>query len=220
MSPATLFMMQHRLIASNTILIALMVALTAMSGCRRDFTTEADALRERVMTLEREVEALQRQNTELKAQLRRRDARQRPIDDKVLAATPQAVELTISRLSHARAADSPDADDMLRIYVNPIDGRGRFVPLVGTMRVHAVIIQNDGPVSLASSDLSPDRVRDAYRSSFTGSHYTIRLPIDWPESVDRDLARSEPIIVQVRFIDGVSGLELLAERSVGWRTGR
>lgn len=204
----------------TTALLSLLLIFTMMmaGGCRRDFTTEADVLRERVMVLERQIETLERRNAELRSELRRAAQRHEPTAEEVLAATPRVAELSIGRLSHGRLAGDEDDRDVLRIYVNPIDGRGRFVPLVGTVRVHAAIMPDDEEaVTVARITRNPEQVRDAYRSSFTGTHYTIHLPVDWPEGVDAEAARAEPIIVRVVYDDGHTGERFSAERSIRWR---
>lgn len=194
--------------------------LALLAGCQRDFSTEADALRERVMLLEREVEVLERRNTELRAELRRMSRQRDEVPEEIHAATPHVVDLAIGRWSHGRIAGEPDDRDALRIYLNPIDGRGRFVPLVGTVRMHAAVLPDDADdaTTLARIEFTPDQMRDAYRSGITGTHYTLTVPIDWPAELDAEAARAEPVIVRVVYIDGHTGERFSAERSIRWRT--
>jgi len=202
-----------RFVASVVICIAALM----QSGCQRDFSTEADALRERVMTLEREVESLERENAELRATLRVAARQHSDFSPELLAATPRVAELSIGRLSHARSTARDDEPDEIRVYLQPADGRGRFVPLTGIVRVHAVVLAENEPLTIARVELSPEEIRDAYRAGFTGTHYSIRLPIEWPASVNPDAAKSGPITVRVTYDDGYSGQRSIAERSLTWR---
>jgi hypothetical protein len=200
--------------------IPLCAVLAASSGCRKDFTTEADMLREQVMELEQRVESLEREKAELQAQFRQRARPREDVPEDVLAATPRVADISIGRLSHGRLARDYFEPDVLRLYINPVDGRGRFVPLVGTLSIHAAVLTNGDAVTIARQEMTPEQVRDAYRSGFTGTHYTIHLPIDWPDEIDPEAARAQPVVVRVTYDDGHTGERFIAERSLSWRVGR
>lgn len=212
--------MWQRLALIKLLSMLLCLTLVTVTGCQRDFSTEADMLRERVMLLERELEALERRNTELRAEIRRLSRQRADVPEEVLAATPHVTGIEISRFSHGRPARDDDDLDQLRLYVNPVDSRGRFVPLLGTLRIHAAILPDTDAVTIVRMELSPEQIRDAYRSGFTGTHYRFIVPIDWPDGVDAEAARDGPVFVRLVYDDGHTGERFTAERSVSWRVGR
>jgi hypothetical protein len=205
------------------VLLPLLVAAMVIGGCRRDFTTEADALRERVMLLEREVAQLERENAELRAELRQMARREQRVDEDVLTATPRVTSINIGRLSHARDTLGDGVPDILRLYINPLDGRGRFVALTGPLRVHAAILpERTEAITLGRIELDPEAVRDRYRSGITGTHYTIELPIDWPGDVDAEafITADKRLMVSVLYEDGWTGEQFATEQAVRIRGPR
>ncbi len=117
----------------------LLLAVAAGGGCfgKRNFATEGDALRASVVELESENAALTRRVAELEAELEAAATTSGSLSEEVRAAIPHPVEITLSRLCHAVDSDDDGSPDLLRLYLTPLDGRGRFVPLVGNLTVVA-----------------------------------------------------------------------------------
>ncbi len=198
----------------------LMAALFAISGCSGDaIRAENDRLREEVQRLEDELASADGRVAELTQQLGRmaREARTGEAAAEALidiaGAEPFLAAITIGRLSHAVDEDMDGFADRLVLYVHPEDGRGRFLQMVGSIEVVIVAIDAEGPYTLGRKSLDPLAVRDAYRSSFMGTHYSAEVAVS-PRN------RDEVCQAVVLFTDGRSGEQFRAERQVRLDTPR
>lgn len=187
------------------------LAMISLSGCGSSLTSdEADALRRKVLDLEKMNLQMSLRTTELEAELKRQSAGLDSLPVEIRENTPRVARLTIGRLSHARDDDDDGRSETLLIYVDPEDGFGRFVQLVGTLTVHAAILPADrDAITIGRFTLKPGPLRAAYRSGFSGMHYTIELPIQLsPEN------SGQTCLVRVIFEDGHTGLEHSTEREI------
>lgn len=187
------------------------LAMISLSGCGSSLTSdEADALRRKVLDLEKMNLQMSLRTTELEAELKRQSAEFGELSLEIRENTPRVARLTIGRLSHARDNDDDGRSETLLIYVDPEDGFGRFVQLVGTLTVHAAILPADrDALTIGRFTLKPGPLRAAYRSGFSGMHYTIELPIQLsPEN------SGQTCLVRVIFEDGHTGLEHSTEREI------
>lgn len=187
------------------------LAMISLSGCGSSLTSdEADALRRKVLDLEKMNLQMSLRTTELEAELKRQSAGFDSLPVEIRENTPRVARLTIGRLSHARDDDDDGRSETLLIYVDPEDGFGRFVQLVGTLTVHAAILPADrDAITIGRFTLKPGPLRAAYRSGFSGMHYTIELPIQLsPEN------SGQTCLVRVIFEDGHTGLEHSTEREI------
>jgi hypothetical protein len=186
--------------------------LSACSG-KKDFSTENDTLRAQIMDLQEQVDRLQRRNRELESELQSASTVSESLPAEVRQAIPHPAELSIGRLSHARDTDQDGKVDELLIYLQPRDGMGRMIPLVGELSLNAAILPAKGDAAtIGRVSLNPLQLRDAYRAGITGTHYTVQVPIKPPP----DLSDSE-VIVRAIFTDGQTGQILTAERSIPLR---
>ncbi len=72
---------------------------------------------------------------------------------------------------------------------------------MGALSVHAATLPADGDaITLGRVTLGPRELRDAYRSTFLGTHYTIDVPI----TIAAGATQTE-CTVQVEFVDGRDG---------------
>jgi len=208
-----------------------LLAVVALSACgrRHDFTNEADLLRARVLDLEQQVGNMERANAKLEAKLartERRANRLRPaeetdgpgsadeVDDaelaEIIANTPRVTRIDLSRLCHFRGAAGESADDMVVLYVTPEDDLARFVQMVGRLSVNVAVLPAAGAArTIAQRAFGPGEIRAAYRSGFTGSHYTIEVPIDPAAAGDAGV-----VDVRVTFEDGLTGMRHTAHREI------
>jgi hypothetical protein len=193
-----------------------MIAACA-GGCRRSFANENDVLRARVLALEDEAALLRGRNAELESALAAQAARgHEGIAPEVASEIPYVVEIAIDRWSHARDEDGDGRADVIILYVVPADSRGRFVQLAGFLDAQAAMIPAGGDVrAIGAVALDPAAVRDAYRSSFTGTHYTLRLPVAVPAD-----APLEACDVTVVYRDGVTGARREAHRPIALAPAR
>jgi hypothetical protein len=182
------------------------IVLLGLAACGpRNFANENDRLREQVMDLETEVTSLRRANEELEAQLVVDTDDPAAAAAEIRANTPRAAAIDISPRSHLQRDET---GDRVIVYVQPRDGRGRFVQLVGHLSVHVALVPTAADArTLGRVQLAPGALRDAYRSSFAGTHYTVEVPT---ETIDR-AAEAD---VRVHFNDGWTGRELEGHRSV------
>jgi hypothetical protein len=197
--------------ASTLLLIAL---FTVVQGCRIGGERQDDGLRDRVVELERELESARKREAETQAQLQEAVA-QANIDPDVVAATPHVVDLSVGGFSQARDEDGDGRIDTLRIYVHPVDSYNRFTQLVGSLSIHAAILPPDAEAqSIARINLSPQEVREAYRSSLMGTHYVFSVPVNLGAA---EIRQAE---VRVMYEDGRSGRTLSAHRTVSLQQSR
>lgn len=192
------------------------LATAAMPGCQSHKRTYAEnaRLRTQVIEMQDTIKDLRRQNDELKSQWTASEQAEAGLDPEIVAATPHVVDLAIGRLSHARDGDGDGSADVLVVYIQPVDGLGRFTQLTGRLWVDAIIskAQSD-PVTIGRITLTPTQVRDAYRSSITGPHYTVEVPIQIPPRGD-DAAAAIQALVLASYEDGLTGVQLTAERRI------
>lgn len=203
------------------VLAILIVAGLLLPSCRtQDFRTEGDALRARVAELERDLANLDRRNAELRAELRRQ-RRTDDLPDDVAEHMPQPVELVLARFSHVRDRSGDGVPDELRVYLQPRDGRGRFVQVAGELAIDAQMVPPSpeiAPVPVGRITLGPAELRDTYRAGFMGTHYTIRMPVSIPpDASELSPAELGQVLVRARLMDARSGETLTAERIVTMR---
>jgi hypothetical protein len=185
-------------------------AIALLPGCGiRNFQNENDRLRALVLDLQQQVEALTSRTSELESALAAATAAPGSVPDSVRANLPHVAEISISRLSFARDESGDGQADAVTLYIQPTDGRGRFTQMTGTLAAHVALLPADADaLTLGRTDLDPSALRDAYRSSFTGTHYTIEVPIR------ADSLQATQAIARVEFTDGLSGAVLSAEREI------
>jgi len=189
---------------------ALLLAVGLLTGCvgQQRIEQENERLRERVMELEDQLQDETRQSAALRARLQRTNADAPADEQAVQANTPFVAEITIDRWSHARDTDDDGLPDELLVYLEPVDGWGRFTQIVGTLSVHAAVLPATVDAqTIGRVQLDPASLRRAYRSSFTGTHYTVTVPISAAEGVE-----ATECIVYAEFVDGHTGARYLAER--------
>ena len=186
------------------------VLLALLAGCGKKASRQNDLLRARVMDLETQVQHLTDRNRELEAALVQVETPPGEPPEVVRAATPHVVRIEIDRLSHALDEDGDGRVEALMIYVKPADGMGRFVQLAGWLSVHAADLPPGAEAqTLGRITLDPTEVRQAYRSSFLGTHYSVTLPLTLP--ADRP---EGPCTVRVIYEDGRSGRRVSDEREI------
>lgn len=196
---------------------ALAAATVVMTGCRGTARVSADTarLRGEIVQLQDRLVALERRNRELESQLQAAAAgSQSTVSEEIRAAVPHVTEIAIERLSFAHDTDGDGKIDTLTLYVAPRDGRGRFTQLVGELSASALVLPVQGePRVIGRVLLSPLQVRDAYRSAFTGTHYTIDVPLDFDGNQSGSISERE-IFARVQYQDGLTGETFTAERKI------
>ncbi|TVQ61040.1 MAG: hypothetical protein EA379_07090 [Phycisphaerales bacterium] len=193
--------------------------LVAATGCRarpKNFDNENDELRRRVAQLERERDNAAARAGEAEAKLRELLLTRENVDEReALEALPRVAGITIGRLSGFAEINERGEALSVDVYIRPFDGRQRFVQVAGRITVEATLLDegvnaaSDGPRRLAVATLSPSAVREAYRASPMGTHYTVRLTM--PEPINAERAG---VLVRVELMDPIGGGVHRAERIV------
>jgi len=193
-------------------LLWVLSAVLCLAGCGgpKGFLNENDRLREENLQLKQQVEALNEQmelrQGEVEA-LRQQSASERAIQD---ANPPVLVKIAFNRYSGPVDTNDDGRDDLIRIYLTTLDHRDRLLPVAGRLKLQVVTIHDDkGPELLAERTYEPDEFDDAYRSSFTGYHYTLELGL--PESMDPAI---KSVVVKATFTEAVTGHVLTEEQVV------
>lgn len=199
----------QRTLYQTTVILLATGLLTACIG-QQQIERENERLRERVLELETELQHETRQSASLRARLQRTNVDAPADEQEIEANTPYVAEITIDRNSHARDTDDDGLADELLVYVEPVDGWGRFIQLVGTLSVHAAVLPADADAqTIGRVQLGPAELHMAYRSSFTGTHYTVTVPISAAEGVD-----ATESLIRAEFVDGHTGLRYVAQRRI------
>ena len=193
--------------------------LFAGTGCRaksKRFDNENDELRRRVAILEQERDAAAARAGEAESKLHELLRTRETIDEReALEALPRLAGLQIGRLTGYADFDAEGGARFVDVYIRPFDGRMRFVQVAGRMTVEALLLDGSfsedaaPPRRLASATLSPAALREAYRSSPLGVHYSVRLSM--PEPIHPDAGT---LVVRVELIDPIGGQVHRAERII------
>lgn len=213
-----LYPVRMKPVAPRSCLALLLVAPAMLTSCRvGGASSEADALREKVVGLEKDLSKARAERDEARAVLaeaeRVRLAGSGDLPAEVLAAVPRCATVTLDRGS-GLSRDGAWID----VTVKPADARGRFVQIVGTLSVRADYIpppeadsagraQGAAPAEprpLGAVTLSPGDLRDAYRSSLMGTHYVARIPVP-PGALEGPGAERGSIALSLEFLDALSG---------------
>ncbi len=197
-----------RVLAFGVLLCAMGVGASCRSG-PKDFDNENDELRRRLTEAEGRIATLEAERNELAAKVGElsktfEGAGGDPAAD-VVASLPRCAGLTIGRLSGPVDSNDDGYWDRVDIYIRPFDGRQRFVQIAGRMTASATLVPPPGsaeaPVTLGTAVLHPIDLRESYRSSPLGTHYTVEIPIR-PVAVG---SLSGSILLGAEFRDAVTG---------------
>ncbi len=188
---------------------ALCTALATGCGSFKRVSSENDRLRARVMELQQQNLDFTNRTAELEARLLRA-VNNSDVAQDVRDATPHVATLSIDAISHVRDDNGDGRPDTLMLYVTPSDGLGRFVQMVGDLSVHTAMLPTDSDaVTIGRIRLGPRELRDAYRSTFLGTHYTITMPISVPDD-----SHPTGFTVKAEFLDGYDGRRVTDQREL------
>lgn len=187
-------------------------ACLALTGCNAGRVSEENSrLRRENMALSGQVEASKSQVERLRGQIQ---ALQAKVDtpgpalpDVQASDLPVVTKITFGKYSGVMDTDGDGADDVVRVYVHTLDQHGRFLPAVGRAIVQVVTIEPDAaPRQLARAVFEPKQFTAAYRSGFTGTHYTLEAKLDPPLAKD-----AGDVTIKVTFTDAATGAAFMAQ---------
>jgi len=174
--------------------LTLPVIVGAMAGCgRTSYLNEADRLRRENMELKDKNQQLTERTERLEGRLK--TLRQRlsgPSATRPAVDEPALSQIKLGRYTGPIDNDGDGIDDTMRLYVRTLDQHGRMLPVAAEATVKVVRIPSRGePKALATKTYDASAFNEAYRSSFTGQHYTLQvsLPRPLPEGVDEVTAK-------------------------------
>lgn len=186
---------------------------TCVAGCkarlgpaneRDDVREENLELRNRVAELEKKLEL----RTDQIAVMRRAEANRA----NATASMPDAEPIVLTRIELGEYSGLIDTNgdgtpDLARVYVKPQNQRGRFMPVAGRAMLQAIGLPDAGePRMLAERTYEPAEWDDAYRTGFTGTHYTLET------EVPRDrLGGVTGVVLRVVLIEAVIGARVDAQ---------
>lgn len=176
-----------------------------------DFENENDRLRAVNLELQRERDELETKldlrMAELEAARQQLSADAPPVEG---AQPPQLAKIAFDRYSGAVDTDGDGIDDRIRVYIRPLDGQGRFLPVSGKATVRLVTIpETDSPDVLAERTFEPGEWDDAYRSGFMGTHYTLELELPQPP-----LEGLTQATLHVTLTQGSTGVKLTQQQVI------
>lgn len=202
-------------------MLLLVAAAFSLAGCTvggsRSASAENDLLRRERLELKQELDRLQRDNADLKAKLAAASGpRPAGLDAEALAALPVCASIEIDGLSGWTPVSPAEPARGVAVYVRPLDARARFVQAVGVIEVEAISVPSMSmggqPRRVAGAVLGPPMVREAYRSGFMGTNYTIDLVFDAP--IDRTADPGASLLLRARYIDALTGRSHETERTL------
>ncbi len=199
-------------VTAGLVLLALIPACITRIGGDTPLDRTADELRQENLNLHREVDKL---NQRLEARIQQlqtmEQATTRPAVPGVSPADfPRAVSLAFGRYTGAIDTHHRGRDDTLRLYVLVLDQFGHFIPVAGDVAIQVVYLQpGKAPQVLCQKNLTPAQLNATYRSGFTGTHYTIDVPLP------ADLApQIHHVVVKVALTDAATRATLTCEQSM------
>ncbi|TVQ33113.1 MAG: hypothetical protein EA376_03400 [Phycisphaeraceae bacterium] len=193
------------------------MSLFLLPSCSRSFVNENDRLRARVLELETSVLEATAERDELRARVselrRAATIAVDPVESDTLDALPRCAGLQIGRLTGVSRRRATEEIIPLDVYLVPYDGRRRFVQVAGRLTVEALLLpapgEQESSIRLASAELDPAELRDAYRSGLTGAFYVVNLELP----TDADYLTGS-LLVRAELFDGVTGSIHRAERVI------
>ena len=168
---------------------------------------------------------LKRQRDQLEQKLELREGELQTLRDKLSRGTtqpmpgaesPTLAKITMGDYSGGVDDDDDGIDERIRVYLRPLDQKGRVMPVAGRAEMQAVHIPDDGqPRGIARRTYDPKAFDEAWRSGFTGRHYTLELalPDELPEAI-------EQLTVKVTFTQADTGVERTAQKAFRVRHDR
>lgn len=190
---------------------ALAAIMLALGGCLGSISeSEGERLRRRVAELERELTEARAYGSELETKLADANrAREEALPQDVLDALPRCAGVEIDPLSGPVGGEP--GREILLLFIKPFDGQRRFVQVAGSLRIDATLIppmpEGGSPTGIGHVSLGPRELREAYRSSFVGTHYSVELPLPQPPG-------DATLLVRAELVDALSGRRFAAERLI------
>ncbi len=199
------------------VIIGAIAAIFSLGGCNPVVLTpnQNDALRRQVRDLQEQVNSAKAKQVELEqqiAQSAKAAEEKSSIDPAILAATPHVAMVQIGSPSGflASKAGVETGGCTARIYLEPSDGLGRFLQIVGSVQISIFELKAGGKSqTLGQAEFSPGQVRDAWRGGLLGTHYTFEIPL-----AGSGWNCQGSVTAKLEFRDGTTGKLFTSERQL------
>ena len=185
----------------RTCLIAFVLAVTA--GCGG--TDKGAPLQDKIQSLTDEKAQMQKQVEQTKA-----ENEQLKKQNKVLAALPDKVkgenlsdieEVKITRFTNLYDKDKDGQDEMLIVYLQPVDREGDVVKAPGEVDVELWDLEKEpGEAKLGDWQVKPNELKKLWFDAVMSTNY--RLTFDVGE---KTIDTTKPLTVKVAFTDYLTG---------------
>ncbi len=207
--------------ACTTLGLLTLGTVCACSG-PKDFDNDNDALRRERESLLAENGRLRAELTESRAKLdelaRTANLAEGVSPEEFARAVPRCAGLDWDRLTGFVDEDGVPGPEAIDVYLRPFDGRQRFLQVAGWLTIRADVLPEPDPANpdgvqppelIATVTLGPTEVREAYRASILGMHYTVRIDMLEPNRVlDGD------VVLVASFRDAQTGRRHRAQRTL------
>lgn len=171
----------------------------------KNFENDNDRLRAENLQLQRQVDELTKQAELRAAELAaaRQQAEGNGLTPVEGAEPVQLAKIAAGKLSSAVDVDNDGNDDLIRLYLTTADGKGRFMPVAARVNVQVVTMKpEENPQVIAERTYAPAEFDAAYRSGFTGTHFTLEVPL--PPELPSD---AKEATAKVTLTEAESGVE-------------
>lgn len=110
------------------------------------------------------------------------------------------VAIELGTFSGAIDTNKDGDDDTVRIYLQTLDQFGRFIPAVGKATINVVHVGSEKTTAITKKVFDPLALRAAYRTGFTGTHYTLKFPLPAIAGNVKELT------LKLSFVDAATGV--------------
>ena len=193
---------------------ALVAMVLTCSGCgNKSFLNENDDLRAEVQQLKDENAALSERLSTLERQIKIEQS-QKGLTLPEGVVRPVTVEIQVGSFSGGIDTDKDGKDDTVRIYLQTLDAKGRFILTVGSASISIVKIKSgEDALTVGKIKLNPKAFDQTYRSGLTGTHFTIVCPIQHQQIPDG----TTELTARASFTDSLTGKTFEHEQTIPWK---
>lgn len=197
--------------------LPLVLALALLSGCtvggNRSVSAENDRLRALVVELEDRAKRAEGERDELSLRLAAAAKSNAAVAADGAANLPVATSLKLGFATGLGTGEPGETATYAIFYVQPLDGLRRFTQVVGTVALEVVALSEDlasDARTLGTLRLTPEAMRDTYRSGIAGTFYEVRVPLQ----LSAEVPRGSSVVLRAELTDAATGAMHRAEKIV------